>query len=207
MIRMTILAVVIAAGIAGYGFTRAASTNCDADSSVQPIEAQFVSLLNTYRAQNGAGPLTVSPTLQRSARWMANDLASHNGFSHTDSLGRSFQTRIVQCGATGFLGENVAGGGTTAAFLLQNWQSSSGHNATMLNPNFTQIGIAFAQGGPYGTTWVADFGSQQEIATATPLPKGCRTAPEFGPDAIVCDGGGPPGWNVLPIRLPMLSKD
>jgi len=108
---MTIVAVVIAAGIATYGFTRAASTNCDADSSVQPVEAQFVSLLNTYRAQNGAGPLTVSPTLQRSARWMANDLASHNGFSHTDSLGRAFQTRILQCGATGFLGETwpVAG--------------------------------------------------------------------------------------------------
>lgn len=204
MIRIAVIFLAIA-GIASYGLSRAATQNCDADPSVQPVEAQFVSLLNTYRAQNGAGPLTVSPMLQRSARWMANDLASHNGFSHTDSLGRSFQTRILQCGATGFLGENVAGGGTTAAFLLQNWQSSSGHNATMLNPNFTQIGIAFAQGGPYGTTWVADFGSQQEAPT--PLPKECRPAPEFGPGAIVCDGGGPPGWNVLPIRLPMLSKD
>lgn len=205
MIRMTITVVVIAAGIAGYGFTRAASANCDADPFVQPVEADFVSLLNTYRAQNGVGPLTVSPTLSRAAQWMANDLASHNAFSHTDSLGRSFQTRILQCGATGFLGENVAGGGTTAAFLLQNWQSSGGHNATMLNPNFKQIGIAFALGGPYGTTWVADFGSQQEAPT--PQPKECRPAPEFGPDAIVCDGGGPPGWNVLPIRLPMLAKD
>ena len=204
MIRIAVIFLAIA-GIASYGLSRAATQNCDADSSVQPIEAQFVSLLNTYRAQNGSGPLTVSPTLQRSARWMANDLASHNGFSHTDSLGRAFQTRILQCGASGFLGENVAGGGTTAAFLLQNWQSSSGHNATMLNPNFKQIGIAFAQGGPYGTTWVADFGSQQEAPT--PLPKECRPAPEFGPGAIVCDGGGPPGWNVLPIRLPMLSKD
>lgn len=212
MIRMTIVAVVIAAGIATYGFTRAASTNCDADSSVQPIEAQFVSLLNTYRAQNGSGPLTVSPTLQRSARWMANDLASHNLFSHTDSLGRSFQTRMVQCGATGFLGENVAGGGSTGAFTLWNWQSSPGHNATMLNPNFTEIGIAFAQGGPYGTTWVADFGSAQSEAsqapTPTPLPKECKPAPEYGPDGIVCDGGGVQGWNVLPIRrIPMVARD
>lgn len=206
MIRIAVIFLAIA-GIASYGLSRAATQNCDADPSVQPVEADFVALLNTYRAQNGAGPLTVSPTLSRAAQWMANDLAAHNGFSHTDSLGRSFQTRMAQCGANGFLGENVAGGGSTAAFTLWNWQGSPGHNATMLNPSFTQIGIAFAQGGPYGTTWVADFGSQQEIATATPLPKGCRPAPEFGPDAIVCDGGGPPGWNVLPIRLPMLSKD
>lgn len=48
---------------------------------------------------------------------------------------------------------------------------------------------------------------ENHLATPTPLPKGCRPAPEFGPDAIVCDGGGPPGWNVLPIRLPMLSKE
>lgn len=36
----------------------------------------------------------------------------------------------------------------------------------------------------------------------------CRAAPEFGPDATVCDGGGPPGWNYLnPVWVPGLSAD
>lgn len=186
--------------------------NCSADPAVQPVEAEFVALLNGYRQSHGAGALTVSPTLSRSAQWMANDLAAHNYFSHTDSLGRSFQTRMTQCGAAGYLGENIAGGGSAAAFTLANWQGSPGHNAAMLNPNFTQIGFAFADGGVYGSTWVADFGSQQADASPTATPTATPATGSFGQCTQLAPGmfscPEPRGWNYLnQRRVVALSRD
>ena len=58
-------------------------------------QLKFVSLINTYRAQNGAGALQVSIALENSSQWMANDLATKNYFSHTDSLGRTPGVRMT----------------------------------------------------------------------------------------------------------------
>lgn len=191
-----------------------APVNCAADPAIQPIEADFVQLLNVYRQSQGSPPLSVSPTLSRAAQWMANDLAAHGYFSHTDSLGRSFAQRAQDCGIGGFAGENIAGGGTTAAFTLWNWQSSPGHNATMLNPNFTRIGLGFASGGVYGTTWVADFSSQGDIVnTATPSASPTPATPRsFGVCTLLAPGmyscPNQRGWNYLnAVRVVAAARD
>src|SRR5581483_6987502 len=59
-----------------------AQTTLDAEQSA------FLTLINNYRAQHGAGPLQVSLALQQSSQWMSADMAAKNYFSHTDSLGR-----------------------------------------------------------------------------------------------------------------------
>src|ERR1700674_4512186 len=41
-------------------------------------EEMFLPQINNYRAQNGLGPLTLNSTLDDVARWMANDMATHN---------------------------------------------------------------------------------------------------------------------------------
>src|SRR5438876_585982 len=72
-----------------------ALTNCTvSDLSVDSEEQGFLALINTYRSQNGAGALTMSANLNRAASWMAFDMATKNYFDHTDSLGRTFSTRI-----------------------------------------------------------------------------------------------------------------
>src|SRR5258708_19952337 len=58
-------------------------------------QSAFVTLINNYRAQNGAGPLQVSVTLQQSSQWMSGDMAAKNYFSHTDSLGRDPFARMT----------------------------------------------------------------------------------------------------------------
>jgi uncharacterized protein YkwD len=156
---MTVVGAALAGLILGYTISHGTTTNCSPAPDQQTvIEGQFLALLNQYRAQNGAGPLVISADLSRSARWMSNDLATHAYFSHTDSLGRDFPTRMGQCGEIGALGENIAGGGSTAAQVLTEWQSSPGHNSNMLDPGWNQIGIGFSLGGVYGVTWVTDFG-------------------------------------------------
>lgn len=145
------------------------SGTCTTATAVVNVdEATFVQLMNQYRASNGAGPLSVSPALTKAAAWMAEDLAAHGYFSHADTLGRLPWDRAVACGypSTG-VGENIAGGTTSPAGVLADWQSSVGHNANMLNPAWRVIGVARVPGGVYGVTWVTDFGY---IVDAPPPP-------------------------------------
>lgn len=143
-----------------------ALTNCAvSDLTMDAQETQFVVLLNGYRASRGLAPLTMAPSLNRSATWMATDEIAHNYFSHTDSLGRDPFVRMQQCGYPQAGGENLAEGNLpTAAAVLTAWQSSPGHNAAMLQPGFTQMGIAHA-----GIQWALDFGFGNE-GVVTPWP-------------------------------------
>ena len=148
---------------AGIGTTRTAEalTNCSvSDYSVSGEEQTFLTLINDYRAQNGRPALSLSNGLNRMASWHAGDMASKSYFSHTDSLGRSFGTRLSQCDASGgYAGENIAAGYQSAQAVFDGWRRSSGHNANMLNPNFRYIGISRVTGGSYGVYWVTDFSS------------------------------------------------
>jgi uncharacterized protein YkwD len=139
-----------------------ALTNCNVtNATFDEAEQAFVDIINQYRTSNGLQPLTVSVNLNRSASWMAQDLATKNYFSHRDSMGRDSQTRIAECGATMNSGENLAAGtiidSAVSAFGL--WRSSSGHNRNMLFAPYTQIGIARAYNptSRYKWYWVTTF--------------------------------------------------
>ncbi|MEX0782361.1 MAG: CAP domain-containing protein [Dehalococcoidia bacterium] len=140
-----------------------ALTNCSvADMTVDSQEAQFLTLINNYRAQNGRSALQMSTNLNRASTWMAVDLATRNYFSHTDSSGRSPSTRAQNCDYPGGAGENIAAGTVrdTAQEAFDAWKASSGHNANMLNSSYRMIGIArhYRSGSQYGWYWVTNFG-------------------------------------------------
>lgn len=150
-----------------------AAVNCDvADASVDAEEQAFLGLINNYRAQNGAGPLTISTTLMRAATWMAVDMANKNYLSHTDSLGRDPFTRMDQCDVAASQGraENVAAGYETAALVFEGWRNSPGHNANMLNPGYRSMGTArhYNAGATYGWYWASKFSA--EVVQAAPAP-------------------------------------
>jgi uncharacterized protein YkwD len=83
--------------LAFASFTRGLSSPSTAHA-LDGEEASFLTLINNYRAQNGLAPLTLSDQLNVVARWMANDMAANNYFSHTDSLGRDPFVRMDQLG-------------------------------------------------------------------------------------------------------------
>src|ERR1700694_112428 len=129
--------------------------------TLESEEWAFLTLINIYRAQHGAGPLQVSVTLENSSLWMSNDMATHNGSSHTDSLGRDPYTRMVAFGYSYYpWGENIAGGFGTAQSVFNTWVHSPPHQQNMVNPAFVVIGIgrAYNSGSPYGWYWTTDFG-------------------------------------------------
>jgi uncharacterized protein YkwD len=141
-------------------------------------ETAVLHLINQYRAANGLGALSLNGKLNEAARWMSNDMAGNNYFSHTDSLGRDPFTRLSDFGYTynTWKGENLAAGvsGAQAAFDL--WKGSPGHNANMLNPHFTVAGIAraYGPGSTFGWYWTTNFGGQGD----PPPPAAPPPAPE-----------------------------
>ena len=179
-------------------------------SGLDSEEWAFLTLINNYRAQNGAGPLQVSVTLQAASRWMSNDMSAKNYFNHTDSLGRSSGARIAAFGYPYFpWGENIAAGYSSAANSFSQWQNAcdadgSGtctyaHRLNMLNGSFKVIGIAraYGPGATYGWYWTTDFGGVVD-AVITP---GGGTAPTISsftsnPSSITTGQSTTLSWNV-----------
>jgi hypothetical protein len=142
-------------------------------------EQSLINLTNSYRAQHGLGALSVSPALQQAAAWMATDMTTKSGFGHTDSLGREFYVRQADCGYAVPGGENIGAGSArvTGADAFDLFHNSAVHDAIMLSPEFHEIGVARASGGPYGWYWAVEFGPgggssapAAPAATAAPPP-------------------------------------
>ncbi|HZQ38550.1 MAG TPA: CAP domain-containing protein [Dehalococcoidia bacterium] len=134
-------------------------------------EADLLRRLNDYRIRNGLAPLTISPALMAAAAWKSADLGANGYFAH-DDLGRSWLQRIRDCGytATANVAENLAAGNADGASTFQQWQSSSGHNANMLNAAMRVVGVAraYSSSSPFGWYWTAEFGAAGDGPTAAP---------------------------------------
>ncbi|HOA24092.1 MAG TPA: CAP domain-containing protein [Aggregatilineales bacterium] len=130
--------------------------------------AQVYALINQTRCQNGLHPLAPNPQLEAAAAAHAQDMATHNFFSHTGSNGSSVLDRVLAQGyALTYIGENLAAGNSTADATVQQWLNSPGHRDNMLNAAFTEVGLAHvAQAGTtYGHYWSLVLGNR---AGATP---------------------------------------
>jgi len=200
-----LLIIVIAVGI------RAEAQSVDAE------EQAMVGLINDYRAQNGLRQLKISASLTRAAEWMSGDMASKNYFSHTDSLGRDPFARMTAFGYNynTSRGENLAAGYNDAVRTFNQWKGSPGHNAAMLNGNYSVIGIARVYGADttYKWYWTADFGGYVDATIdgggpATQPVKTVNAANFFqtiSPDCIVATFGSqltPATANAPSLPLP-----
>ena len=135
----------MASTLARVNQLRAAGATCGARGSFAP-----------------AGPLTWSTQLTQAAAAHSQDMVTNNFFSHTGSSGSTLSTRV---NATGYswsaLGENIAAGYGTVNIVMDGWMDSDGHCANIMNPNFTQIGMACivrgSQANAYSNYWTMDL--------------------------------------------------
>ncbi|MDF3018505.1 MAG: hypothetical protein K0R44_3730, partial [Thermomicrobiales bacterium] len=116
--------------------------------------------------------------------------------------------------------ENIAAGMATAQEVLIGWQNSPEHNATMTNPQFTEIGVglAYGEGTHYGWYWTATYGAGEggqnapdplpapvevtdpALVTETTLPE-TVTAVDEAPTVITNDGGA------VELQQPAINAD
>jgi uncharacterized protein YkwD len=136
-------------------------------------ELAFVDLVNGYRASLGLGTLTLNYELGAAADYKSYDMATNNYFDHYGLDGTDPGTNIQRFGYTGYpWAENIASGMGTAQEVLIAWQNSPEHDATMRNPNFTEIGIgrAYNEASYYGWYWTATYGGGEAPAPVEAAP-------------------------------------
>ncbi|HVZ11986.1 MAG TPA: CAP domain-containing protein [Patescibacteria group bacterium] len=173
--------------------TTGALTNCTVDNSyiaVDSDEQSEVDLINQYRQQNGLPALPLSLALTRDAAWMTKDMGDKNYFSHTDSAGRSWDTRASQCGYPDFAADilDAGTGNITPQSTLVDWQNSPGHDkvikdhidGTDTTYDWKAIGIAHYTASNGQTYWDAVFGLTNDggvvpTIAATPTPTNTPT--------------------------------
>lgn len=139
---------------------RTTSTVTKAPSGfISSRDKQLLKMINSYRAKNGVGPLTINKRLQvvakrHSAYMKSINTTGHVLAGHPDGA-QPFQ-RTAKFGYRCRMGENILSfpNGWTPQQAFEGWKNSPGHRATMLNPSWKVIGI-----GDSNTFWTTVFGS------------------------------------------------
>ena len=131
--------------------------------------ADFLVLLNDYRADHGLGPVVLAPELATAADVHLRDMVTNRFFAHAGSDGSNPSQRATRAGYSGGTGENLALRSLDPLEALWAWRMSPGHNANMLDPTWKAIGIASGNG-PDGHLWVNVFGDAVTCPTTPPTP-------------------------------------
>jgi uncharacterized protein YkwD len=109
-----------------------------------------------------AAPLAWNATLATTAEVHSRAMANGNFFSHQDRDGRTPGDRAELAGYSGQqVGENIAAGLDTVSKVLDGWLASPGHCANLMNPQFSELGAAYATDpkSDAGVYWTALFGA------------------------------------------------
>jgi uncharacterized protein YkwD len=162
-------------------------------------ENAFLTLINQYRAENGLKPLALSQTLSEAADAHSRDMAGNNFMSHDGSNGSQPENRMRDNGYTAFSwsAENIFAGDKSAAEAFAWWKSSPGHNANMLDPKLSAIGIGRA-GNPdsdLGWYWTTTFGDKVDAAACVEGGQGIDPPADENPARDVEVGDIAPAGN------------
>jgi uncharacterized protein YkwD len=110
----------------------------------QSMVYDLLSLLNNHRMANGLGTLTLAGDLNGVACSHAQWMSETGNFSHTGKDGTNPYQRCERAGTVCWA-ENVAyDTEVTAVNIFELYKNSPGHNKNMLNPEYTEVGLAFA---------------------------------------------------------------
>jgi uncharacterized protein YkwD len=114
------------------------------------------------RAFNAARPVRWNDALAEASRLHAEDMARYNYFSHSGRDGSDPAQRVERAGYRyRSTGENIAAGQMKPEEAVAGWIKSPEHCANLMNPAFTEMGVAFAvdRRSEMGVYWAQAFGT------------------------------------------------
>jgi hypothetical protein len=115
------------------------------------LPAVLIDLTNEARLVSGQRILARSSLLDQAAQLKANDMATNNYFAHVSPSGLSpwyWFSRVNY--VFSYAGENLAVDFSESVDVKNAWLLSPTHKANILSSNFTEIGIAVAEGYRHG---------------------------------------------------------
>ncbi|MDO4283645.1 MAG: CAP domain-containing protein [Clostridia bacterium] len=126
------------------------------ETSTDPV-AEMLNLINNARKENGLSALTVNDLLQSTAQTKANDMVSHNYFSHTSPTYGSPFDMMKNAGVLyKTAGENIAGN-PSIQDAFNSWMSSESHKENILSNAYNYVGIGVEKSDTYGYIIVVMF--------------------------------------------------
>ena len=133
------------------------------DVQATPIRGQSVfQQINAIREANKLPALKPSQTLVQAAQAKADALANSGLFSHRNANGKGNMWDYIPSGSKyTAAGENLAKGFSTTESLSSAWVNSKAHKANILDPSFTETGIAISKGKNGQLYVVQYFGSKR----------------------------------------------
>ena len=120
--------------------------------AVDPVSS--LSMINQYRANNGAAPLVWDPALARIAQGQVDRMAAQGRVYSTEEAGLDRDLAGAGIGYGSFLA-NFSAGYRTFAEAFSGWRESPRHNATMIDPRASRVGLAtaYAPNSKYKIFW------------------------------------------------------
>jgi uncharacterized protein YkwD len=125
------------------------ASNTASRSATAALDSGILVQLNQIRTDHGLKPLALSPSLSAAAMGHTRDMVSNGYFAHNSADGQPFWKRIAGFYPDGnysywSVGENLfwSTGFATPDASMQAWMASPEHRANILDPHWTQIGIA-----------------------------------------------------------------
>lgn len=197
MRRPAMLLVSLVLALSAVSWTAPAADVTAQGYSPDAEELAFVDLLNGYRGSLGLGPVSLNYQLGAAADYHSYDMGTYNYFAHSLSDGSDAGTNIRNFGYTGSSwAENIAAGMSTAQEAFTSWQNSPEHNATMTDPQFSEVGVgrAYVEGSQYGWYWTATYGGGAPVAAEPVADPGVVTDPTL----LANNGGGETITTTLP---------
>lgn len=107
----------------------------------------LVNLTNKDRVAANVSELKVNPLLEKAAQMKADDMASKGYFAHNTPDGKLPWYWFEQAGYRyQYAGENLAVNFSNSEEVETAWMNSRGHFLNIVNPKYTEIGIATSTG-------------------------------------------------------------
>jgi len=125
------------------------------DITGRPVDpASSLSMINQYRANNGLQPLTWDPALAQIAQAQSDDMGRIDRVHSTEEAQLPAQFSAAGIGYASYLA-NFTAGYRTFAEAFSGWRESKMHNATLLAPRATRVGLAttYAPNSKYKIYW------------------------------------------------------
>jgi uncharacterized protein YkwD len=134
---------------------------CVMPDAAERMADQVLQLVNLERVAAGLAPVVENPILAQVAGDYACRMIENNFFAHEDPYNgyRAGDRALAAKYRFYLIGENLAAGHETPAQAMREWMNSATHREVVLDPRWSEVGIAVRTGGEYGIYWVQEFGN------------------------------------------------
>jgi hypothetical protein len=135
------------------------------------ITSALIDGTNQNRTDRRQGTLTPNSTLEKAAKAKAEDMAAKGYFAHNSPEGLTPWYWLRTAGYDyAYGGENLAINFYDSKDVINAWMNSPAHRANILNNNFTEIGVATAEGYYRGTkaVFIVQYFGRPKAVAASP---------------------------------------